>query len=269
MLLKHHISLQRCRQLHAAASREGFTESIFNGEEYGEKPKRFHARGDSWAPVAERDLTKVLANHGLLECSRAGATKTAADLAALKSLACEVEGDAALARRQPAHTDAAELDDRERRQWGLKPLAELDDRDQPQRQATGFESYTFPQNHQQIFDSRNPNKNTVGRITMPGRHSCARCSALAQRDGEMGYYYLEASKQPCEMVRKMPKPWAIGTHGEPIHNIPASRWGCSICRVWLCKDCFRMEDAQGKPLPDAWDHRAATRGLLARCVVCE
>jgi hypothetical protein len=138
-----------------------------------------------------------------------------------------------------------------------------------QRQATGFESYTFPQNHKQIFDSRVPEKNTVGRITMPGHHACARCSALAQRDGEVGYYHLAANATSNWKVRKMPLPWAIGADGKPIHNIPSSRWGCSICKVWLCKDCFRMEDAQGKPLPNAWDHRAATRGLLARCVPCE
>ena len=62
-----------------------------------------------------------------------------------------------------------------------------------------------------------------------------------------------------EYVRKMPD----GS------NVPRSTFGCSVCKVYLCRVCFRMEDEDGKPHKDAWDHRAATRGLMARCIALE
>ena len=37
-------------------------------------------------------------------------------------------------------------------------------------------------------------------------------------------------------------------------NVPQSSWACSICKRFFCYDCFRMEDDNGNPLPDAWDH---------------
>ena len=46
---------------------------------------------------------------------------------------------------------------------------------------------------------------------------------------------------PNKWVRKMPQPWAEDEHGNPIHNIPRTRWACSVCKIYLCKDCFRME----------------------------
>ena len=49
---------RRCCSLRAAASREKFT-AIFNGEAEGQEHRRFHARGDSWAPSVERDIEKV------------------------------------------------------------------------------------------------------------------------------------------------------------------------------------------------------------------
>ena len=66
------------------------------------------------------------------------------------------------------------------------------------------------------------------------------------------------------------EPWEYGEDGFPLnHNVPRTTWGCSICKLYLCKKCFRMEDEDGKPHPDAWDHRAPTRGLMSQGVVCE
>ena len=43
---------------------------------------------------------------------------------------------------------------------------------------------------------------------------------------------------PNKWVRKMPQPWAEDEHGNPIHNIPRTRWACSVCKIYLCKDAF-------------------------------
>ena len=51
-----------------------------------------------------------------------------------------------------------------------------------------------------------------------------------------------------------------------VSNIPHTVWACSVCRVWLCKDCFKMEDVDGKGHPERWDHD--NQCLLAREVVC-
>ena len=29
--------------------------------------------------------------------------------------------------------------------------------------------------------------------------------------------------------------------------VPHPTWGCSVCKVFLCRACFRMEDDDGKP----------------------
>ena len=50
-------------------------------------------------------------------------------------------------------------------------------------------------------------------------------------------------------------------------NMPHSVWACSVCKVWLCKTCFRMEDDDGKGHPDRWDHDR--RSLAPQCVVCD
>jgi hypothetical protein len=131
-----------------------------------------------------------------------------------------------------------------------------------QRKATGFEVYTFPENHKQL------------RSCYPqlGSHNnCARCTSHAERDGEVGWYHIDGrgEDEPNRRVHKMPLPWAEKANGDRIHNVPATRWGCSICKVYLCKACFRMEDEHGKPHPDAWDHRASSRGVMARCVAVE
>ena len=99
------------------------------------------------------------------------------------------------------------------------------------------------------------------RVYLPGfatNNRCARCYDLAERDGYMGWLH-DDGRDNDSWVRKMPD----GSH------VPRSTWGCSICKVYLCKGCFRMEDEDGKPLADAFDHRAPTRGLMARSVVCE
>ena len=128
-----------------------------------------------------------------------------------------------------------------------------------QRRATGFQVHTFPESHQQLKSCYPKFGNS---------NLCARCYDLAERDGEMGRYHQDPERDPTEpnpWVRKMPKPWKE-VNGKPQHNVPASRWGCSVCKVYLCKGCFRMEDEEGNMHPDAWDHRATSRGLRARCV---
>ena len=91
---------------------------------------------------------------------------------------------------------------------------------------------------------------------------CSRCYELAERDGDMGWYYTDGrdESQKNHWVRKMP---------DGVSNVPHSTWGSSVCKVYLCRACFRMEDDDGKPLPNAWDHRATSRGLMARMVACE
>lgn len=83
---------------------------------------------------------------------------------------------------------------------------------------------------------------------------CARCYAVAVRDGETtwrhgdgkgGPRYVDGDNVP-QSVRKMP-------NGD---NVPQSVIACSACKVRLCKACFRMELDDGKPHPGAWDHKA-------------
>ena len=123
-----------------------------------------------------------------------------------------------------------------------------------QRKATGFESYTFPTNHHEVQAI----KTVKGRRTFlfGSSNYCARCYALAERNGPMGWYHCDGRdpSKPNPWVRKMP---------DGISNIPRSSWGCSVCKVYLCRDCFRMEE-NGKPHPDAWDHRPESRGLMAK-----
>ena len=91
---------------------------------------------------------------------------------------------------------------------------------------------------------------------------CSRCYDLAERDGDMGWYYTDGRNESRTnpWVRKMP---------DGVSNVPHSTWGCSVCKVYLCRACFRMEYDDGKPLPNAWDHRATSRGLMARTVAFE
>ena len=61
VVLKNELTKGRCRALLSAAQRESYALSqssgpIFNGSSKG---KRYHARGESWAPGAERDLEKA------------------------------------------------------------------------------------------------------------------------------------------------------------------------------------------------------------------
>ena len=166
-------------------------------------------------------------------------------------------GEALIARGvQMAKDELGDME--ERAEQGLSPSFMPQDE---QRKATGFEVYTFPENHKQL-KSCYP--------TFGQSNYCARCYALAERDGEMGWYHVDGRDEslPNSWVRKMPQPWAEGPRG-PIHNVPATRWGCSICKVYLCKDCFRMEDEDGQAHPNAWDHRATSRGLMARCIPTE
>ena len=41
---------------------------------------------------------------------------------------------------------------------------------------------------------------------------------------------------------------------------------CSVCKVHLCKTCFKMEDNEGNGHPDRWDHD--NHCLLARAIAC-
>ena len=120
--------------------------------------------------------------------------------------------------------------------------------------------YTFPAvSHKEVHALW---KEAGKKVCLPGfglSNYCARCYALAERDGPMGWYH-DDGRTNDHWVRKMP---------DGCTNVPHSRWGCSVCKVYLCRECFRMEDDDSKPLPDAWDHRATSRGLMARKVVCE
>ena len=134
-----------------------------------------------------------------------------------------------------------------------------------QRQATGFEPYTFPVSHKEI-NVRYWKKQELEAKGLSTYRFCSRCKALAVRDGGrdgMGWRHgdgnggprLVDGEQKDDWVRKMP---AGG-------NVPQSWIACSLCKVRLCSTCFRMELADGKPHPDAWDHKA--KSLRARCVV--
>ena len=137
---------------------------------------------------------------------------------------------------------------------GLSPLFMPQDR---QRKATGFEAYTFPTNHKEVQAITWVENKRV--FKFGSSNYCARCYALAEREGPMGWYHTDGRdpSQPNPWVRKMP---------DGISNVPRASWGCSICKVYLCRACFRMQDAEGKPHPDAWDHRPGSRGLMARAV---
>ena len=136
---------------------------------------------------------------------------------------------------------------------GLAPSFMPQDR---QRKATGFESYTFPTNHKEVQAIKTVQGNRT--FLFGSFNHCSRCYAFAERDGPMGWYHCDGRdpSKPNPWVRKMP---------DGVSNVPRTSWGCSVCKVYLCRDCFRMEK-DGKPLPDAWDHRPSSRGLLARTV---
>ena len=146
-------------------------------------------------------------------------------------------------------------DAEERAEQGLSPSFMPKDE---QRKATGFEVYTFPVSHEEVKVIWKEDGKKVYLDGYATNNRCSRCYALAERDGQMGWYH-DDGREDDYLVRKMPDG----------RRVPNSSYGCSVCKVYLCcKQCFRMED-NGKPLPDAWDHRAPTRGLLARRVVCE
>jgi len=68
VLLKKVLTGARCRVLRSAAARENYSPShdsgpIFNGTSAGQ---RFHARGESWAPGAERDLEILFMHAGVM-----------------------------------------------------------------------------------------------------------------------------------------------------------------------------------------------------------
>jgi hypothetical protein len=93
-------------------------------------------------------------------------------------------------------------------------------REDRQRKATGFEVYTFPENHKQIKQDPHKRKPGGSKVTLLADNACARCSQLAQREGKMGWYHLDRSEdEKNKWVRKMPQPWQDGPRG-PIHNIP-------------------------------------------------
>jgi hypothetical protein len=75
----------------------------------------------------------------------------------------------------------------------------------------------------------------------------------------MGWYHPDGrlpSEGTNSIVRKMPG---------GVTNVPKTVWGCSCCKVWLCKDCFRMEDDEGNGHPERWDHD--NQCLLAQSVI--
>ena len=122
-----------------------------------------------------------------------------------------------------------------------------------------FEVYTFPQNHKQVLRSKVAKKNTAKRVKLPSNNQCRRCSELAQRDGFRDWYHTDG-RTPSKtnvMVTKMPD-------GK---NIPRTSYACNVCKVWLCKHCFRMEDKHGNGHPERWDH--INQCLLARSVVTD
>ena len=127
-----------------------------------------------------------------------------------------------------------------------------------QRKATGFEVYTFPVSHKEVKAMWKEGGKKVYLDGFSTVNYCVRCHALAERDGQMGWYH-DDGRENDRMVRKMPDG----------NNVPYCSWGCSVCKVFLCRGCFRMEDEEGEPLPDAWDHRATSRGLMSRRMACE
>ena len=124
-----------------------------------------------------------------------------------------------------------------------------------QRKATGCEAYTFPVAHKLVkaFDG--------GKLLWGWNNRCKRCHALAKRDGGRGLYHPDKPWHATsnQMVPKMPGGG----------NVPRCTFGCSICKVYLCTSCFRMQDDDGVALPNCWDHRAGSRGLMALTVLTE
>ena len=93
---------------------------------------------------------------------------------------------------------------------------------------------------------------------------CARYKALAVRDGMMGWRHGDGEGGPRHVDGEQRDQWVRKMRDGS--NVPQSYIACSVCKVRLCKACFRMELADGKPHPDAWDHKEA-KSLRARCVV--
>ena len=101
---------------------------IFNGQDAGEKPTRLQGRSSVWAPGLELLLAERLRPHGLLACSDPTVEKAVADCYALKSVACaDSPEEAAVAGRQPVHSDAPEPRASDR----VARLSELADADVP------------------------------------------------------------------------------------------------------------------------------------------
>ena len=153
--------LHRCRQLLKAVAREDYSGgAIFNGEAVGAEPRRFHARGESWAPSVERELERALQTHGLLTCSEGHGSKSVADLHALKSVPYASSGaradEAALRGRQPAHMDASESTAKERRAHGLQPLSKLSNEDMPLSAMLAVQPGTMANGRQGCVHSQHP-----------------------------------------------------------------------------------------------------------------
>ena len=113
----------------------------------------------------------------------------------------------------------------ERAEQGLSPgfMPQVE-----QRQATGFEPYTFPVNHKEIAVPRTMTTAELHRKGVTTNMRCARCYAVAVRDGETtwrhgdgkgGPRYVDGDNVP-QSVRKMP-------NGD---NVPALRARCVCAR---------------------------------------
>ena len=113
-----------------------------------------------------------------------------------------------------------------------------------------------------------PRKNKEGLLTCLDGFSttnyCARCYALAERDGQMGWYHDDGRDNDWQTNTQ-----ATG-HLEGMCRVVPCGYGC---KVYQCRDCFRMEDGDGNPLPDAWMGPSRTdrqtRSLMGRRIVCE
>ena len=110
---------------------------------------------------------------------------------------------------------------------------------QKQRPPQGHAVKPFPENHIRF----QPGKDKKIKVAVPADRHCCRCKEVARRGGVKGWRSGDGSSTD-KKVFKMPD-------GE---NVPQSSWACSICKRFFCYDCFRMEDDNGNPLPDAWDH---------------
>ena len=129
-----------------------------------------------------------------------------------------------------------------------------------QRKPTGFQVYTFPTIHRQVNAGRGPQR-TAGRIKIPGNgraRDCRRCTELAQRDGYKDWYHTDG-RDESESNKKV---WKMADGS----NIPRTVMACSVCKVHLCKECFRMEDEEGNGHRDRWDHN--NQCLLACAIAC-